>query len=99
VDSSVSALNKALNTLDRALANVRAAGVLQLNSLGLALTAKTTQFAISMSYDVVVADSRLAGSLAVQTANSPKDVVANFLRDRLIGVATTNFPAIAPYLR
>ena len=77
---------------------LKIAGLLQLNSLGIAVTAKTNQFALGLSYDIVIAGMRVTGSPSVSVNGSPMDIVANLLRDMLLGNAKAKYPTVKQYL-
>jgi hypothetical protein len=97
VSGTLDALNKGLSAIGDALSRVKTSGFLQLNGLGLQLTARTSRFAVGFSYDAVVAGNRLQGSLSASLSD-PEAAIADFLRDKALGAVRDAFPMIAPYL-
>ena len=61
------------------------------------MTAKTNQFALGLSYDIVIAGMRVTGSPSVSVNGSPMDIVANLLRDMLLGNAKAKYPTVKQY--
>ena len=68
------------------------------NSLAFQLTAKTSAFAVSLSYDVTVSGNRLTGKLESQVNSDPKDFVTNYITNMVLGPVAARYPRVKPYL-
>ncbi len=62
---TLDALNSALQTVGSALSRVKTSGFLQINSLGLTITARTNQQGFAFRYDLTVGGAAFRGEFAV----------------------------------
>ena len=95
--ATLDGISTALQSVGRALQQVRTAGFLQLNSLGFRILARTSRAGVTASYDFSIAGRRIAGQMSVQL-NNPRDMILGLIQGEAIKAIKASFGAMAPYL-
>jgi hypothetical protein len=96
--ATLDTLTAALNAVGDATKQIRTAGFLQLNALGLRLKTSKTSVAVGVSYELSVASQPIKGAADLDV-NNPLDAIVNFMKGPAITQLQKQYPALAPFLK